>query len=124
MEIRDRIKQKAEELFRKYGIRSITMDEIASQLGISKKTIYQYFADKHQLVEAVITDIINYNQGQCKCYSEDATNAVHEVFLLMDLIKESFEDLNPTVFYDMERSHPNAWQKFLSHKNQFILQSI
>jgi TetR/AcrR family transcriptional regulator, cholesterol catabolism regulator len=124
MEIRDRIKQKAEELFRKYGIRSITMDEIASQLGVSKKTIYQYFADKHQLVEAVITDIIKSNQQDCITYSEQSTNAVHEVFLLMDLLKRSFEDLNPTVFYDMQRSHPKAYEKFMAHKNGFILNSI
>jgi len=53
MEIQERIRQKADELFRRYGIRSVTMDEIATQLGMSKKTIYQYYTDKDQLVDAV-----------------------------------------------------------------------
>ena len=58
MEVQDRIKQRADELFRRYGIRSVTMDEIAAQLGISKKTIYQYYTDKDQLVDAVTEDEI------------------------------------------------------------------
>lgn len=124
MEIRDRIKQKAEELFRMYGIRSITMDEIASQLGISKKTIYQSYADKDELVEAVLGTMVEKSQGDCLSYATKATNAVHEVFLLMDMIKEMFANMNPSILYDMERSHPKAFQKFLNHKNQFIFKMI
>ena len=60
MEIQERIRQKADELFRRYGIRSVTMDEIATQLGMSKKTIYQYYTDKDQLVDAVAMDEIHY----------------------------------------------------------------
>ncbi|MGH2563677.1 MAG: TetR/AcrR family transcriptional regulator, partial [Ginsengibacter sp.] len=58
MEIRDRIKQKADELFRRYGIKSVTMDEIAGQLGVSKKTIYHSFSDKNELVDGVIVDML------------------------------------------------------------------
>ncbi|MEO5646837.1 MAG: TetR/AcrR family transcriptional regulator [Chitinophagaceae bacterium] len=124
MEIRDRIKQKAEELFRKYGIRSITMDEIATQLGISKKTIYQSYADKDELVEAVIGHIISHNQGSCSRDSKLAKNAIHEVFLIMEMMKEIFESLNPSIFYDLERNHPKAYLQFLQHKHEFILKNI
>ena len=51
-----RIRDKAKELFLRYGIRSVSMDDIANQLGMSKKTIYQYFTDKNELVDAVIED--------------------------------------------------------------------
>jgi TetR/AcrR family transcriptional regulator, cholesterol catabolism regulator len=54
MEMKERIQQKANDLFRRYGVKSITMDEIAAQLGASKKTIYQYFSDKDELVSAVV----------------------------------------------------------------------
>ena len=47
MELKERIKQKADELYRRYGVKSVTMDEIATQLGVSKKTIYQCFSDKN-----------------------------------------------------------------------------
>ena len=62
MELKDRIKQKADELYRRYGVKSVTMDEIASQLGVSKKTIYHCFSDKNELVDAVIADMLNFNK--------------------------------------------------------------
>ncbi|MEP6616683.1 MAG: TetR/AcrR family transcriptional regulator [Ginsengibacter sp.] len=124
MEIKTRIKQKADELFMRYGIKSITMDEIASQLGISKKTIYQEFGDKDELVDEVITDILAENQRRCLQDRSVATNAVHEVFLAMEMIQEMFEDMNPTILYDMERNHPATFQKFQQHKHKFLFQVI
>jgi AcrR family transcriptional regulator len=54
MEPQERIVSKAHELFMRYGIRSVSMDEVANHLGMSKKTIYQFYADKDALVEDVI----------------------------------------------------------------------
>jgi AcrR family transcriptional regulator len=78
--VKDRIKQKAHELFMQYGVRSVTMDEIAVQMGASKKTIYQYYADKDELVDAVMVDIITFNQDCCMKDRQSAKDAVHEVF--------------------------------------------
>ena len=62
MEQQERIVNKAHELFLRYGIRSVSMDEIANHLGMSKKTIYQFYADKDALVEDVIDIEINLNR--------------------------------------------------------------
>ena len=122
MEVKDRIRLKAEELFRKLGIRSVTMDEIAGQLGISKKTIYLYYADKDEIVDAVISDTINNSQGLCDVHRSASLNAIHEVFLMMEMIKEMFQDMNPSILHDLERSHPRSFQKFLQHKYKYIYQ--
>ena len=124
MEISDRIKQKADDLFRQYGIKSITMDEIANQLGVSKKTIYQFFADKDELVDTVISDLLLYNQQCCNKDRKLATDAVHEVFLAMEMVQEMFSNMNPIILYDLERNHPATFQKFLQHKNKFLYQVI
>lgn len=124
MEIKERIKQKADELFRQYGIKSVTMDEIASQLAVSKKTIYQSFADKDELVDAVIADMISFNQNCCSKYESTAENAIHEVFLAMEMIQEMFSDFNPSILFDMQRNHPNTFSKFLKHKHSFLFQVI
>ena len=124
MEIKGRIKQKADELFRQYGIKSVTMDEIASQLAVSKKTIYQSFADKNELVDAVISDMILYNQNCCSKYASAAENAIHEAFLAMEMIQEMFSDFHPSILFDMQRNHPNTFSKFLKHKYSFLLQVI
>jgi TetR/AcrR family transcriptional regulator, cholesterol catabolism regulator len=124
MGIQERIKQKADELFRRYGIRSVTMDEIAKQLGMSKKTIYQYFSDKDELVDAVFTDIIQYNQQCCSDEQASSENAVDEVFKKMRMLQEIFDNLNPSIFFDLERYHPKTYQKFQQHRNKFLYQLL
>jgi AcrR family transcriptional regulator len=124
MEVKDRIKQKADELFRRYGIRSITMDEIANQLGISKKTIYQSFADKDELVDEVISDLLQYNKERCNEDRFKAISAIQEVFLAMEMVEEMFENMNPTILFDLERNHPQTFKKFLHHKHSFLFMVI
>ncbi len=120
MEIKERIKQKADELYRRYGIKSVTMDEIASQLGVSKKTIYQSFSDKDELVDAVIGEILSYNRDCCKSYRTQSENAVHEVFLAMDMIQTMFDNMNPAILHDIERNHPATFKKFREYKYKFL----
>jgi AcrR family transcriptional regulator len=124
MEVKDRIKQKADELFRRYGIRSITMDEIANQLGMSKKTIYQSFADKDELVDEVISDLLLYNKERCNSDRSKAANAIDEVFLAMEMMDEMFENMNPTILYDLERNHPQTFKKFQQYKHSFLFMVI
>lgn len=124
MELKERIKQKADELYRRYGVKSVTMDEIASQLGVSKKTIYQCFSDKNDLVDAVIADILNFNKRYCLSSRENSQNAVHEVFLAMESLESMFDNMNSTILFDIERNHPATFKKFKEFKYNFLLDII
>lgn len=124
MEMKDRIKQKADELFRSYGIKSVTMDVIAGRLGVSKKTIYQSFADKDELVDVVVGELLAHTQNCCNRDRAEAKDAIHEVFLAMEMVQQMFENMNPSILYDIERNHPVTFEKFLLHKNKFLLQVI
>lgn len=119
--MRERIQQKAEELFIRYGIRSVTMDEIAGQLGISKKTIYQSFEDKDELVLAVFDSHIAADKERCLVDAGKAQNAIHEVFLELELMEEMFSTMNPSILYDLEKYHPKVFRKFYEYKNEFLL---
>lgn len=121
MDNRERIQVKAYELFMRYGIRSVSMDEIAGQLGISKKTIYQYYADKDELVDAVVGLEVGDMQRDCTRCGELARDAVHEIFLTLQQIIEQFRTLNPVVLYDLEKFHHSAFRKFMKYKNEFLL---
>ena len=121
IDTKERIKIVAHELFMQYGIRSISMDDIASKLGMSKKTIYLYYKDKDELVEAVIANVIGQNQCSCNADKENARDAVDEIFLAMDMVTEIFRSMNPSVLYDLQKFHPTAFTKFLMHKNDFLL---
>src|SRR5436190_2679830 len=84
MEPKERILIKAEELFMQFGIRSVSMDDIANNLGMSKKTLYQYYADKDELVDAVVDGHIKVIQTDCVGCRKDAKDAVHEIFITME----------------------------------------
>jgi len=118
---KDRIQLVAHDLLMQFGIRSISMDDIASKLGMSKKTIYLYFKDKDELVEAVVEELINKNQGLCNADRQKANDAVHEIFLAIDMVTELFRSMNPSVLFDLQKYHSNAFTTFLKHKNEFIL---
>jgi AcrR family transcriptional regulator len=121
METQKRILEKATEQFMRYGIRSVSMDEIATQLGISKKTIYQYFSDKEQLVDAVMQEeekSMHTDCTQCRQHSKDA---VEEMFMAMDQITVQFSQMNPVILNDLEKFHPVVYQRFLRMKNNFLL---
>ena len=124
MEIKDRIKIKAEELFDLYSVRSVTMDEIATQLGISKKTIYTCYADKEELVDAVFCRKMQENQQHCIYDKSLAENAVHEIFLAWEQVSAMLGVMNPSVLYDLEKYHPSVYKKFTDYKFEFLYKMI
>jgi TetR/AcrR family transcriptional regulator, cholesterol catabolism regulator len=120
VEVKERILAKSADLFMRYGIRSITMDEIATTLGISKKTIYQFFTDKDDLVFAVIEQEIGKNEDECLQYRNKASDAIHEIFLAVEDLEELLAYTNPLMLYDLEKYHPRAFQKIKVYKYQFL----
>ncbi len=120
IDTKQRIQKAAHDLVMQYGIRSVSMDDIAANLGMSKKTIYQYFKDKDELVEAVVDEVISTNQCACKADIDRSENAVHEIFLVMEMMAEMFKTMNPFILHDMQKYHPTAFSKFKKHKNEFL----
>ncbi len=120
METQERIVNKAHELFMRYGIRSVSMDEVANHLGMSKKTIYQFYADKDALVDDVIDIEINLKQGECAQHRQKSENAIHEIFMAVDMLLEILTKMNPAVIFDMEKYHPRAFKKHNEFKNKFL----
>lgn len=123
-DIKTRIKLAARNLIMKYSIRSVSMDDLASSLGMSKKTIYQYFKDKEELVNAMVTDILLQSRSCCETDNHRAENAIHEIFLAMGMHAELFRTMNPGVMYDMQKYHPLVFAKFNNFKNEFLSQLI
>lgn len=124
LEIKERIITKAREQFFRYGIKSVTMDDIARELGISKKTIYLHFEDKDALVhQLMMSEMI---QDKCEWEALDRTsdNVIEKMVKSMDIMKQAFAEINPSTFFDIKKYHPNTWELFQEHKQNFILESI
>ncbi len=106
METEIRILAGAEELFSRFGIKNVTMDEIARHLGMSKKTIYLHYIDKNKLVQEVVNRMIQAHDHQCKEFESKSENAINEIFLIMNYMNAFFSQMNPNLFFDMQRYHP------------------
>ena len=116
MPTKERIVKGAEELFFKYGIKSITMDDIAKHLVMSKKTIYTYFKDKNEVVETLLKTSLQKDEKEMDEIAKTAKNVVEEVFAQMKHISHMFGKVNQNIFYDLQKYHPNAWKEFMKFK--------
>ena len=124
METSERILIKSNELFKKFGIRAVTLDEISNVLGISKKTIYQFFEDKDTLVDAVMMQEFKKDYEECKNCSINAKNAIEEIFMLMENMDRDFRNMNPIILFDLKKFHFKTHQKFMQHIHQNMMQMI
>jgi len=120
-ETRDRILKAAQELFYSYGIRSITMDDIARHLSISKKTIYLFFEDKHQIVHVLCKMDCDMNTERIRQIADNSTDAIHEILQSMDFLGESLSRMNPNLIYDLQKYHPAAWDQFNTFREQHLM---
>ncbi len=111
-------------MFFRYGIKAVTMDDIARELGISKKTIYQHFPDK----DAIVNEGVSTHFERERCESEkmqaEAPDPIAEVVKGSELMRQMLADMNPSMFLDLKRYYPSAWQLFIEFKNGFILDII
>lgn len=100
------------------------MDDISRQLGISKKTIYESFEDKNQLVMALIVQIMSAHHQQFESFSKEARNAIDEMMMMMRYLGNEFSKLNPNLFYDLQKYHPLAWKEFRAFKCRDAINSV
>lgn len=120
MDVRERILYETRELFFKYGIKSITMDDVAKHLSISKKTIYQFFKDKDDLVASIAEKYLEEDTIAVKSIASSAADPIDEVLKLSEHIKQALQNLNSSVLYDVQKFHPKAWKIFTEHKEQCV----
>ncbi len=120
METKDRLIQESDELFSRYGIKSVTMDDIAVNIGVSKKTIYQHFKDKNELVLEVLKVHMNREKNDLERIKEESSNAIQEVYLISKYLKEMFMKTNPSVLFDLKKYHSEAYEYFQNHKSECI----
>jgi len=98
-------------LYHRYGIKSVTMDDVAHHLSISKKTLYQHFHDKKDLVSQVLhSEHTNY----CLIFDEilqRRLNAIEELFEIYKSIKNMIRDYHPSMDYDIRKYYPDLYLK-------------
>jgi len=119
--MKEKILEEAERLFWKYGVRSITMDDIARRLAISKKTIYQHFTDKEDILMQVTQYRLAKDQEIMNCTYVSADTPIHEMLAMLDEMRKNVDKMNPTLMLDIKRYYPKAWALYGKFKEDYIL---
>jgi TetR/AcrR family transcriptional regulator, cholesterol catabolism regulator len=109
-------------LFRKYGIRSVTMNDIARSLGMSKKTLYIHIENKRDLVSKMMKRHIQEDQQMCLAIQKGAINALDELIKVSLYVQGQVKDINPALLFDLQKYHRPVWEmldKF--HRNDIAI---
>lgn len=105
MDYRERIIEEAAKMFRTYGIRGVTMDMLANQMGISKRTIYEVFRDKDELLQGVLKWMkVRQSETMTKILGE-SENVIQAIFRMLELMRDHFQNMSPAFQMDMRRYH-------------------
>jgi len=124
LETRENIIRLALQNFLVFGVRAVTMDEIARLVGISKKTIYAEFSSKEELVNAAIEASLN--EYKCDLDEMDTINesAIDHLLRMTRYVRETFTSMNPLLMQDIQRFYPKCWQKINEFKTEKVLQNF
>jgi AcrR family transcriptional regulator len=111
-------------LFLKFGFKSIGVDDIAKELGISKKTLYKEFKDKNDIVDQVVTAMIFEEEASTCMVADESENAIDEVIQLAKMMSEKFKDIHPSVVFELQKYYPVIGKKFDNHKKENVYSCI
>jgi len=124
MDIDQRLLSRATELFFQLGVRGVTMDEIARNLGISKKTIYQYYSNKAEMVNAVAISYFEEERRIFDQISKEAEDAIDEILRILHWSLSAFDNMSPNLVLEIEKYYPEAWEHFEQFQQEYLLAKI
>jgi TetR/AcrR family transcriptional regulator, biofilm operon repressor len=116
--MKDKIIHKATEMFLKLGFKSVTMDDIAGEMCISKKTIYKFFSNKELLIEEGIENVQNQIATTIEQIVSKKHNAIEENFEICKMFGEMFNDVDSSPIYQLKKHYPEIHKKVLTSQNK------
>ena len=108
----------------KYGLKSVSMDDISRTLGISKKTLYQYVENKKDLVQQIFAKHIEEEEAAIKEIVAESGDAVEELLGIAKYITSLLREMSPTTLYDIQKYYGDIWQMVQKLHNKYIYQTI
>jgi AcrR family transcriptional regulator len=115
---------KVRELYMRYGIKSITMDDVASNLGISKKTLYKYVTDKEDLVAKTIDLELEMQKDNMNCKHGENLNAIEQLLFVSKMINHKLKQMNPSTEYDLRKYYPAHYHKLITARREQMYSNV
>ncbi len=125
MENLEEIFNKVLELYKKYGIKSVTMDDVARELGVSKKTLYTVVKDKRELVEKVVNhEFDNVKHCYKDVYRKKGINAIEQLIEVNIFMRNQLKYYSPSFDYDLKKYYPHLYHKMTEKRQEEMYSSV
>ncbi len=124
VKVQEQILKGSSDLFFQYGIKTVTMDDIARHLSMSKRTIYENFPTKDDIINTLMKQHLEENIEICNTRFAKSKNAIEEIILMMEHMREMFARMDNRIMFDLKKFHPKAWEQFRDFKLGFLTKSI
>jgi AcrR family transcriptional regulator len=122
VEPKDRIIQAAAEMFLEEGIKSVRMDDIATRLGVSKRTLYEMFGDKRDLLEQSLGYYFGRKRSEMLDRTADATNVIEEIILMMGAMKR--DDRDELLATNLKKFYPEIFNHLREDMHRFSFEKF
>lgn len=123
-EKREEITSKAADMFGEYGIRSVSIDDICREISISKKTFYQYFENKSELLEAILNIHVEQALNKAQKIKEQANNAIEALLMVSKTICRISMNARPAAAFDLKKYYPEIHKEFINYKRKLSYDGI
>lgn len=124
MELVHRVQLTAERLFSRFGVKSVTMDDVAKEISISKKTLYKCFRDKESLVMCTIESHMQETEQAISHIVATEENPIYQLYKITQYIIGNQRRFSPSMMYDLKKYHPNSFQIFEKHRSGHVVNHI
>lgn len=120
----EQILRQAREVFMRFGLKSVTMDDVCREIGISKKTLYQHVSDKAELIQKILELDIKEDEAMICETETNNLQAIDELLTIQRMVQKKINAIHTSVLYDLKKYYPETWAMITRHRSGFIIQAI
>ncbi|MFM7639024.1 MAG: TetR/AcrR family transcriptional regulator [Bacteroidota bacterium] len=124
MELVSRVQSTAQRLFSRFGVKSVTMDDVAKEISISKKTLYKCFRDKESLVLSTVESHLRENEAAIEKIINTEPNAIEQFHLIAMYLMSNQRKMSPSMLYDLKKYHPKSFELLEKHRSKNIVRHL
>jgi TetR/AcrR family transcriptional regulator, cholesterol catabolism regulator len=111
-------------MFRKFGVRSVSMDDVAREMSISKKTLYQCFRDKNELIVKTLDMDLELIESKVNVILDEEINPVKQVIKIAQFVSDYLKEINPSMLYDLQKYHPEIHKQFMEYRQNTFIEKV
>lgn len=111
-------------MFKRFGVRSVSMDDVAREMSISKKTLYQCFRDKNELITKTLDKDLENIETRVTEIIQEEPNPVRQVIRIAEFVSAYLKEINPSMLYDLQKYHPEIHSHFINYRQNAFKQKV